>query len=101
MDEKNLSEEMVKRFATLAPSEEEVNKMKEEMKKNKWTAEDAKFFGAAEKFWYTLHDIPSVQNRLMLWGFKMSFDELVDDQQKKVNILIDAHSQIFESTKLK
>ena len=31
----------------------------------------------------------------------MGFDELVDDQQKKVNILIDAHSQISESDKLK
>merc|ERR1712190_102712 len=37
----------------------------------------------------------------MLWGFKMGFDELVDDQQKKVNILIDAHSQLSESDKLK
>eukprot|EP01083_Nonionella_stella_P195328 719582_1 len=72
-----------------------------QIEKNKWTAEDSAFFAGAESFWYTLHDIPGIQNRLLLWGFKMGFDEMVEDQQKKVNILIDAHSQIAESIKLK
>merc|ERR1712129_466651 len=101
MDEKNLSEEMIKRFAQLSPSQEEVDQMLAHMKKKKWTAEDAEYFAPAENLWWQLHDIPSIQNRLLLWGFKMGFDELVDDQQKKVNILIDAHSQISESDKLK
>eukprot|EP01084_Bolivina_argentea_P024445 45544_1 len=101
MDEKNLSEELVKRFADLAPSEDETKKLLEEIKKNKWTKEETDCFGKAEAFWYILSDIPAIKNRLMLWGFKMSFDEMVEDQQKKVNILIDAHSQIAESIKLK
>ena len=101
MDEKNLSEEMVKRFASLAPSQEEVDKMLQTMKDKKWTKEDAEYFAQAEAFWWAVHDIPSIQTRLMLWGFKMGFDEVIDDQQKKVDILIDAHSQVSESQKLK
>jgi len=101
MDEKALTEEQIKRFAELAPDEEEVGKMINAMKDGGLTAEDAASFETAESYWWNIHDIPSIKSRLELWSFKMSFDELVDDQQKKVNLLIDAHAQISESQKLK
>jgi len=45
--------------------------------------------------------IPLISIRLELWIFKMTFDELISDQQTKVDSIKGAHDVIKESTRLK
>ena len=101
LNEDHLTKDDILKFYRAAPTENEVKALCQEVAKQKWTERDWQRFEKAEAFWWSLKDIPKIREWLAMWLYKLEFQDITDDQERRVQVLKDAMKQIVTSKKLK
>jgi len=76
MNEKKMNPDLLAKLMDVAPSMDEQTETEKQIITN--GTGNAKHYGLVEQFFYTLYDFYNLNQRLKLWMFKMTFDEITD-----------------------
>lgn len=88
-----VSLEILRSLAKVFPSREEMTALQ-------GYKGDIRLLPPADKFFYSLKDVPMLEERLFAITFKADFEELVDEAQKKIRASQTAIAQVEKSKKL-
>jgi len=78
----------------LVPTPEEVSQMQQ-------YEGDVNDLAECEKFFYQFVKIENIVERLQMWSYKMTFEEVYSDHKKKVDLIHDTTKSIRESKSFK
>jgi len=76
MDEEILNVDKVNKLVKLVPTPEEVSQMQQ-------YEGDVNDLAECEKFFYQFVKIENIVERLQMWSYKMTFEEVYSDHKKK------------------
>ena len=101
MHEQKLNAELTAKCATVVPTTEGLTAQDEHLKKSKYGDEEIITFGYVEKWFYSMKDTLMLKERIELWIFKALFDESIQFQACKLDLLENEHDSIKDSEKFK
>lgn len=94
MDEQILNAERLPQVLKCAPTREECDTVRN-------YEGDVSTLGNTEKFFLALSGIPNLSDRLILWSFKLSFDDNFRDLKTKLDLVTNALAEIRTSKRFK